>query len=64
MMPTEPTGSPQWRPTQGASTSPPVAFVIAGLRIEDGHIVEITAFHGPGLFPMIARPIVSPLTHR
>jgi hypothetical protein len=38
--------------------------VIAELRIEDGHIVEITAFHGPGLFPMIARPIVSPLTHR
>jgi RNA polymerase sigma-70 factor (ECF subfamily) len=32
------------------------AFGIAVLRIEDGRIAEITAFHDPGLFPAFALP--------
>jgi RNA polymerase sigma-70 factor (ECF subfamily) len=32
------------------------AFAIAVLRIEDGRIVELTAFHDPGLFPAFALP--------
>jgi RNA polymerase sigma factor (sigma-70 family) len=32
------------------------AFAIAVLRIEDGRIEEITAFHDPGLFPAFALP--------
>jgi predicted nuclease with RNAse H fold len=30
------------------------AFAIAVLRIEDGRIVEVTAFHDPRLFPAFA----------
>jgi len=40
------------------------AFAIAVLRIEDGRIVEVTAFHGPGLFPAFALPTALPPTHR
>ncbi|MBB4936248.1 RNA polymerase sigma-70 factor (ECF subfamily) [Streptosporangium album] len=40
------------------------AFAIAVLRIEDGHIVEITAFHDPALFPAFALPATLPVTHR
>jgi RNA polymerase sigma-70 factor (ECF subfamily) len=40
------------------------AFAIAVLRIEDGRIVEVTAFHEPGLFPAFALPAALPPTHR
>jgi RNA polymerase sigma-70 factor, ECF subfamily len=40
------------------------AFAISVLRIEDGRIVEITAFHDPGLFPAFALPLALPPTHR
>jgi RNA polymerase sigma-70 factor (ECF subfamily) len=33
------------------------AFAIAVLRIEDGHLAEITAFHDSGLFPAFALPM-------
>jgi RNA polymerase sigma-70 factor, ECF subfamily len=32
------------------------AFAISVLRIEDGRIAEITAFHDPGLFPAFGLP--------
>jgi RNA polymerase sigma-70 factor, ECF subfamily len=34
------------------------------LRIEDGRIVEVSAFHDPGLFPAFALPTALPPTHR
>jgi RNA polymerase sigma-70 factor (ECF subfamily) len=40
------------------------AFAIALLRIEDGRIAEITAFHDPGLFPAFALPATLPPAHR
>lgn len=40
------------------------AFAIAVLRIEDGRIVEVTAFHDPGLFPAFALPTALPPTRR
>jgi hypothetical protein len=51
-----PTGSRRWRPTYGDPTTPVYrAFAIVVLRIEDGRIVEITAFHDPTLFPAFDR---------
>jgi RNA polymerase sigma-70 factor (ECF subfamily) len=40
------------------------AFAIAVLRIENGRIAELTAFHDPGLFPAFALPTALPPTHR
>jgi RNA polymerase sigma-70 factor (ECF subfamily) len=40
------------------------AFAITVLRIEDGRIVEATAFHDPGLFATFALPTALPPTHR
>jgi RNA polymerase sigma-70 factor, ECF subfamily len=40
------------------------AFAIAVLRIEDGRIVEVTAFHDPALFPAFALPTALPPAHR
>ena len=40
------------------------AFAITVLRIEDGRIVEATAFHDPGLFPAFALPTELPSAHR
>ena len=40
------------------------AFAIAVLRIEDGRIVEVSAFHDPGLFPAFALPTALAPTHR
>jgi RNA polymerase sigma-70 factor, ECF subfamily len=40
------------------------AFAITVLRIEDGRIVEATAFHDLGLFPAFALPLELPPTHR
>jgi RNA polymerase sigma-70 factor, ECF subfamily len=40
------------------------AFAIAVLRIEDGRIEEITAFHDPGLFPAFALPATLSPAHR
>jgi RNA polymerase sigma-70 factor, ECF subfamily len=40
------------------------AFAIAVLRIEDGRIEEITAFHDPGLFPAFALPPALSPAHR
>jgi RNA polymerase sigma-70 factor (ECF subfamily) len=40
------------------------AFAIAVLRIEDARIVELTAFHDPGLFAAFALPTALPPTHR
>ncbi|MCT9929132.1 sigma-70 family RNA polymerase sigma factor [Planotetraspora sp. A-T 1434] len=40
------------------------AFAIAVLRIEDSRIMEVTAFHDPGLFPAFALPTALPSTHR
>jgi RNA polymerase sigma-70 factor (ECF subfamily) len=40
------------------------AFAIAVLRIEDARIVEVTAFHDPGLFPAFALPTTLSPTHR
>jgi hypothetical protein len=36
------------------------AFAIDVLRIEDGRIAELTAFHNPGLFPAFAPPAALP----
>jgi RNA polymerase sigma-70 factor (ECF subfamily) len=40
------------------------AFAITVLRIEDGRIVEATAFHDPDLFATFALPTALPPTHR
>jgi RNA polymerase sigma-70 factor (ECF subfamily) len=40
------------------------AFAIGVLRIVDGRIVEMTAFHEPGLFTAFALPLVLPPAHR
>jgi RNA polymerase sigma-70 factor (ECF subfamily) len=40
------------------------ACAISVLRIEDGRIVEATAFHEPGLFPAFALPLALPSTDR
>ncbi|WP_250563212.1 sigma-70 family RNA polymerase sigma factor [Sphaerisporangium fuscum] len=40
------------------------AFAIGVLRIEDGVIAEITAFHDPGLFPAFALPMTLPPADR
>jgi RNA polymerase sigma-70 factor, ECF subfamily len=40
------------------------AFAIAVLRVEDRHIVEVTAFHDTGLFAAFALPAVLPATRR
>ena len=40
------------------------ALAIALLLIEDSRIVEVTAFHDPGLFAAFALPTVLPPTHR
>jgi RNA polymerase sigma-70 factor (ECF subfamily) len=40
------------------------AFAIAVPRIEEGRILEITAFHDPGLFPAFALPLTLPPAHR
>ncbi|MCW2888821.1 MAG: polymerase sigma-70 factor, subfamily [Streptosporangiaceae bacterium] len=40
------------------------AFAIAVLRIEQGRILELTAFHDPGLFPAFALPTALPPAHR
>jgi RNA polymerase sigma-70 factor (ECF subfamily) len=40
------------------------AFAIGLLRISAGRIVEITAFHDPGLFPAFALPQALPPAHR
>jgi DNA-directed RNA polymerase specialized sigma subunit, sigma24 homolog len=53
------------RPDDTGSDGPGyLAFAIAVLRIENGSIVEITAFHDPGLFPAFALPMVWPPTRR
>ncbi len=40
------------------------AFAISVLRIEDRRIVEMTAFHDPGLFPAFGLPTALPPGHR
>ncbi|HEX6673763.1 MAG TPA: sigma-70 family RNA polymerase sigma factor [Actinomycetes bacterium] len=40
------------------------AFAITVLQIEDGRIVEATAFHDLGLFPAFALPVELPPAHR
>jgi RNA polymerase sigma-70 factor (ECF subfamily) len=40
------------------------AFGLGVLRVADGHIAEITAFHDPGLFPAFALPLTLPPTDR
>jgi RNA polymerase sigma-70 factor (ECF subfamily) len=40
------------------------AFAISVLRIEDDHVVEATAFHGPGLFAAFALPTTLSPAHR
>jgi RNA polymerase sigma-70 factor, ECF subfamily len=40
------------------------AFAIAVVRIERGSIVELTAFHDPGLFAAFALPTELPPAHR
>jgi RNA polymerase sigma-70 factor (ECF subfamily) len=49
-----------WRP--GETTNR--AFAISVLRIEDGHILEMTAFHDPGLFAAFDLPTTLPPAHR
>lgn len=39
-------------------------FAISVLRIPDGHIVEITAFHDPEMFPAFALPAALPPAQR
>jgi RNA polymerase sigma-70 factor (ECF subfamily) len=46
-------GEPAYRP-----------FAIAVLRVEDGRIVDITAFHDLNLFPVFALPTALPPAHR
>ncbi|GIH16197.1 sigma-70 family RNA polymerase sigma factor [Rugosimonospora africana] len=40
------------------------AFGIGVLRVEDGRIAELTAFHDPGLFPAFGLPVALPPEHR
>jgi RNA polymerase sigma-70 factor, ECF subfamily len=40
------------------------AFAIEVVRIVDGRIAELTAFHDPGLFPAFALPTELPPAHR
>jgi RNA polymerase sigma-70 factor (ECF subfamily) len=40
------------------------AFALSVLRIEDGHVVEGTAFHEPGLFPAFELPLTLPSAGR
>jgi RNA polymerase sigma-70 factor (ECF subfamily) len=39
-------------------------FAIEVVRIQDGRIVELTAFHDPGLFAAFALPTELPSAHR
>lgn len=49
---------------RGAGESAYRPFAIVVLRIEDVHIVELTAFHEPGLFPAFALPTELPAAGR